>query len=311
MLGMMKVPTGPLFKMTKTLGVLLSMLSAVTLAAGFITSKKLMQQIPLLPFVFWWFASASLFLFVIILVRKDISFFGKIRGEVKTAAAIAFMGVITSVLFFAALSFLEPSFYAFLIRLATIVTIVLGVVLLKERFTSVELLGAVIALIGAFVLSYAFSNFLTLGVVLGVAAALAIGIQDFVWKTIVKDVHPVAMNFYRTFASAVAVLLYLLATKSFELVPLDMVPLLLLGSFISPVLGVFFLIKAMANLEVSKVVAIRTLEPFIVVAFAFIFFNTIPDAKELAGGTMIIVGVSVMTLFHHIRTKVRGMIGEG
>ncbi len=296
--------------MNKTLGVLLSALSALTLAAGYITSKKLLQQISLLPFVFWWFASAAFFLFVIILVRKDISFFNKIKGEVKTAAVIAFLGVITSVLFFAALSFLEPSFYAFLIRLATVVTIVLGVVVLKERFTRVELFGAVIALIGTFVLSYDVGNFLTLGVALGVAAALTIGIQDFVWKTLVKDVHPISMNFYRTFASALAVLIYLLATKSFEFVPLVQAPLLLLGAFISPVLGVFLLIKAMANLEVSKVVAIRTIEPFIVMVFAFMFFNTLPDSRELVGGTMIVAGVSVMTLFHHIRSRVRGMIGE-
>lgn len=297
--------------MTKTIGVLLSLLSALALAAGFITSKKLMQQISLLPFVFWWFASAAFFLFVIILVRKDISFFDKVKGEVKTAAAIAFMGVITSVLFFSAFSLLEPSFYAFLIRLATVVTIVLGVVVLKEKFTRIELFGAAVALIGVFVLSYNPGNFLTLGVLLGIAAALTIGVQDFVWKTMVKDVHPVTMNFYRTFASALAVLLYLLATKSFELVPLAQLPLLLFGAFVSPVLGVFFLIKAMANLEVSKVVAIRTIEPFIVVIFAFLFFNALPDAKELVGGTMIVAGVSVMTLFHHIRNKVKGMIGEG
>ncbi len=296
--------------MNKTLGVLLSLLSAVALAAGYITSKKLLQQISLFPFVFWWFASASFFLFVIILLRKDIFFFNKVKGEARTAAAIAFMGIITSVLFFAAFSFLEPSFYAFLIRLATIVTIVLGVVVLKERFTRVELFGAVIALIGTFILSYAVGNFLTLGVVLGIAAALTIGVQDFVWKTMVKNVHPVSMNFYRTFASATAVLIYLLATKSFEFVPLGQAPLLLFGAFISPVLGVFLLIKAMANLEVSKVVAIRTIEPFIVVAFAFVFFNALPDSRELVGGTMIVAGVSVMTFFHHIRSRVRGMIGE-
>jgi drug/metabolite transporter (DMT)-like permease len=97
----------------------------------------------------------------------------------------------------------------------------------------------------------------------------------------------------------------------FEAMPLQQMPLLVVAVVLSPVLGVASLIAAMSKLEISKVVTIRTLEPFIVVAYALVFFSTLPSLQELAGGSLIVAGVATMTLFHKLRNGRKVAASEG
>ncbi len=295
----------------KTQGIIYAVLSALALGTGFVTIKMLLVFLPLASLLFWWFGSAALILFLIILVRPDIEFFAKIRKEWKTALVVAFLGVICAVMFFASLTMLESSLFAFIMRLATMTTLLLGVMLLKERFTKIEIVGAAIALIGTLLLTYSPGVGVSLSMLFGIMAAIVIGIQDFLWKVFVKNTHPITMNFYRTLAIAVSLLLYVQSTSSLVLVPKGQIVFLIFAVILSPVVGVALLIAAMSRLDVSKVVTIRNLEPFAVIIYAYAFFRTLPTPAEMLGGTFIVIGIGIMSFQHQIRSRVKGMLAEG
>ena len=153
-------------------------------------------------------------------------------------------------------------------------------------------------------ISYSTQATALLGIAIVLAAVILIGIQDFFWKVLVKETHPLTINFYRTASIAAAALAYSAFKGTFELIPAEHSLFLVLGVLFSPVLGVGFFIAAMSKLEVSKVVTIRTLEPFIVIVYALIAFGTMPGARELIGGTLIVAGVALAVLFHKFKNKI-------
>jgi len=62
-------------------------------------------------------------------------------------------------------------------------------------------------------------------------------------------------------------------------------------------------------MDVSKVAIIRTLDPFIVVIYAFIAFHTFPSLSQFWGGTLVVVGVIVAMYGHALPTLLRTVKG--
>jgi drug/metabolite transporter (DMT)-like permease len=290
----------------KTIGVALAIASAFLIGSNFVISKYLLGFVHFTSYLVYWFGTASLIMLPILLFNRDFQFLKKLRTDARFFAVIAAFSILNSLLFFGSLSLLGSAFFAFVMKIATVVSILMGVILLKERFTVPELFGAALALIGAVVLTFAPGE-ITLSIIIGVVTAITIGVQDFFWKFFSRSIRPLTLNFYRTFSVSAVLLLFLSLTSGVEPLPLDRLPLLLIGVVLSPVLGMFALITAMKKLEVSKVVALRTIEPFAVVAYGLLFFNAVPTARELLGGTMLVVGVAILALFHHVAKHINGL----
>ena len=61
-------------------------------------------------------------------------------------------------------------------------------------------------------------------------------------------------------------------------------------------LGFFLFYKSLSFYEVSKAIAVRSIEPFFAVILALVILITIPTLSELIGGTLIVLGIIILSL---------------
>ena len=105
--------------------------------------------------------------------------------------------------------------------------------------------------------------------------------------------------------TALFLLLYAAIFSKLQPFPLEQLPWLTIAITVNAVFGFVFFYKALELLDVSKVAIIRTLDPFIVVAYALAVFHTLPSLQQLVGGAIVVAGVLTTMYGHNIRTMLR------
>ncbi len=214
----------------------------------------------------------------------------------KPIIIIAVLNVASAFLWFNSLSLVGPSVTAFLSRFGTIFTIILSVMFLKESFNKLELLGALVMIAGAFLLSYNGGDFIILGIVVGIILSFTFSVWQYVTKIYIKHISPVVMNQVRLMLAFTIVGVYTFATGSFSVIPINVLGLLALASLCGGVIGFILVYKAMEITDLSKISTIQSLEPFIIVVYSGLILGSIPTGYQLVGGIVIVAGAMLMVL---------------
>jgi O-acetylserine/cysteine efflux transporter len=186
---------------------------------------------------------------------------------------------------------------AFLVQFTAVFTILFGVAFFKERVTRLEAVGVLVAVAGVFVLAYGDLTLEVVSTLVLLVSALFFASANVLSKAYVENVNPVALAggnsmFVFLFVFAFAVLAGRLET-TFPSVTLVYA---FLGAVTGVVLSFILFFKALEVFEVSKTVAIRTMEPFLTAVFSFIILALTPTASQLVGGVLIVVGVVALSL---------------
>ncbi len=249
--------------------------------------------------------SAAFFLFVVgvsastlilIATRKIPETTMLIRKYWKPVVAIGVLNFISLFLWLYSLKLIGPSLTAFLARFGTIFTILMGVLFLKERFNKIELIGAIIMIGGAFVLSYNGGNFLILGVLLVLLLSLTFSLWQFLTKVYIKQINPIVMNHVRLMFTFIVIAVYVGGSRSLEIPSLNIFGIIALGSIAGGVIGFILNYKAMELTDLSKISTIQSLEPFIVALYSFIILRTIPTGYQFLGGIIIVAGTLLLVM---------------
>lgn len=238
-----------------------------------------------------WFLSASATSAGIVAFYKRENPVVYFRRNWKEGLVLGFVNFISALTWTFSIQFIGASLTSFLLRLTTIFMILLGIIFLKERLTWIEIAGAVIAIIGTFVISFDSQSLLTLGIAVAIASAFFNAIHDTLAKSLTSKMDPLVMASIRTSFSFFFLASYAAALGKIVSVPPGLFFLILIGSTMSAVIGYIFYFLSMQRLEISKVAIIRTLDPFVVMLYALIIFRTFPTTIELTGGIMIVLGV--------------------
>ena len=228
--------------------------------------------------------------------HKKVRFRSVIRNWRKVALLSLFSAT-GALLFTYGVFFFGPVTAVFLIQFSAIFTIMFGVVFFKERFTKLEAVGILLALVGVFVLTYGNLALEIVSTLVLLSAALLFASANLLSKVYVKTMSPLVLAggnsmFMLLFIAAYSVLSGRLET-TFN-------PITFAYSFLGAVTGAFLsyilFFKALEVFEVSKVATIRTMEPFWTAIFSFAILAWIPTANQLAGGALIVIGVVVLSL---------------
>ena len=228
--------------------------------------------------------------------HKKVRFRSVIRNWRKVALLSLFSAT-GALLFTYGVFFFGPVTAVFLIQFNAVFTIMFGVVFFKERFTKLEGLGLLLALVGVFVLTYGNLALEIMSTLVLLSAALLFASANLLSKVYVKTMSPLALAggnsmFMLLFIAAYSVLSGRLET-TFN-------PITFAYSFLGAVTGAFLsyilFFKALEVFEVSKVATIRTMEPFWTAIFSFAILALIPTANQLVGGALIVMGVVTLSL---------------
>lgn len=293
----------------KNAGLVYAVLSSLFLSTGFVLAKHFLQYTNPETLNVLWFSIAFAVSFAVLLLKDASKTVKTFRENWKDGLMIGGTNAIAAAFWFQSINIAGPTLTAFLIRFSTIFIIFLGIFFLKEKLHSHDIAGMMIALGGAFAISFANGDYLATGVVVALAASFAIAVHQVMSKVYVKRINVLTLVSLRTLYTALFLLIYAAVFSKLQPFPLEQIPFLLIAVIVNALFGFVFFYKALELLDVSKVAIIRTLDPFVVVVYALVLFHTLPTFNEFVGGTFVVIGVLVTMYGHNIPTLLRAVKG--
>ena len=222
---------------------------------------------------------------------------GSLRGNWGRVALMSLFSAAGSMLFTYGISLYGPVNAAFLVQFTAVFTIVFGVAFFKERFTRLEAVGILVAVVGVFVLAYGDLSLEIVGAAVLLSAALLFASANSLSKAYVKKVNPVALAGGSSMFMFLFIFAYTMFAGKLETVfPSETLVYAIIGSVTGVVLSFILFYKALTFFEVSKAATIRTMEPFLTAVFSFAILALTPTANQLLGGALIVIGVVTLSL---------------
>jgi len=194
----------------------------------------------------------------------------------------------------------EPAVTGFLGNLFPLFTTILGIIILKERFTPIESVGVFIVFAGALLTSYSgnldWKDFFIPGVGLVVLNCLGAATATIIVKAKVNNLTPEILSFNRMFWLLLFFALWMVLTK--EPISISSGALLntVIAAILDPVLAILLIYRAYKYIDASRGTIIQSTKGLIIIPVAFLYFGTLPFAHQIAGGIIAMIGVVIIGL---------------
>ncbi len=209
------------------------------------------------------------------------------------------IGVLTAaavLTFSKAISLADPSLVSFFTRLEAVFTVLLGLLLFKERLGRLALLGTTATISGALIMIHGAGDVVVVAFILGLITALCVSIQTVLAKIALQYLEPPVLVAASRLVACWLTFLYTMAFGLLQSPASTTLLVTIVGALFGPFVGIWFLYKALAVAEVSRVATLRASFPFFVTLYSALLFGTIPTLRQMVGGGIVVVGVT-LTLF--------------
>ena len=284
----------------QTNGYLYALGASFALAASFVFSKSVLNQLSMLHFGLLWFSMGVVWNGIWFLLRRD---YRSVKGDAgrKTGVAVVIAileGAATGLFYLAIKAMENPAVVSFIGNIGPVFVTLMGILLLKERFRTSQLIGIVITIMGVFVINFregGFAGFVDPGSLYVIAAAFLFSLATIVGRRMHKLLVPGYMSLIRSFF--LAVVMALLFFKSSELSPLSLSIWkdLALGSLLETLIVIVFAYQALKLIEATKTSLIISTKGVWTLVLAWVFLGVFPTGVQLVGGLLTLVGVWLIT----------------
>jgi drug/metabolite transporter (DMT)-like permease len=304
------------FQSSKTKGYLFALVATVSFSNVYIFSKAAMNEVSIGKFWIYWFAIGLSFNFLFTLFTRS---FRVLKGlRLKAYRIFLFLGVLeiaTNSTFFLAIQTIpDPSVTSFLGNLYMVFLVILGVVMLKERFMVIESVGVVITLVGAFMVGYQggnkISDFFVPGTGLVLINTFLAAYTSIVAKKTILRYNPALVNLNQTLFLFVASAIYFLFCGETLSISFNAISNIFIGSLLGPFLGILMIYYSFKYIEASRSSVIQGLKGIFVLIGSLVYLGLMPQPIQLAGGLISVLGVLVMTLPRANLFNFRGSISK-
>src|SRR3989344_3861704 len=289
--------------MTVLRGYIYAILSALLVSTIPIFAKLMLAHTNAQSGGIYFFGIAFIIISLIIILRRQFEKLKVLKTYWKPLLILGVLNAAGSVLWWFAINDVGPNLTTFLLRFENIFSVVLGLFLLKEKLNKYEAIGILIAISGAFMITR-YSNNGTISMArIGIIflAALLFSGAHFVSKMYVKKTGAFIMNYSRIIFSFIFMFFFAYSTNSFIFPNQASLEIGLAGAILSTVIGITFFLKALEHADLSKVISIRAMDPFIVVIYSYFVLADAPDMIQIVGGTTVILGILIIIQSRNIR----------
>ncbi len=281
-------------------GYIFAILSSLLMTSAFVISYMVLQKVSVATMTFYFFGFGLVGALVAVMITGKL---GKAKHLLakhwKALFILGMVGGTTAIFFFFALKLVGSSTLGFMMRFSTVFTVAMGVIYLKEAFNKGEMLGAVVMIIGALVMTFKGGEHIIAGLFIALGISLAVSLEQFFMKNYVKRIEPIVLNALRLLFTFLVVSVYTMARMDLAVPPLDVLFLIFLGSVLAVVIGFVFYFKALEIAELSKVATIRAIDPFVILIYSLIFLGSVPTGLQLAGGVLVGAGALFLVVSRH------------
>jgi len=279
-------------------GILFTLLSAVFNSSTYLLSRLILNLTNVETMLVLWFFWGNIIFFLYMFLTKGLEkILYETKRNLKSLAILGLINTVSAILWSYGILLGDLTNVTFLFRFEVIFAVLLGLILLKEKLMKLEVLGIILAIIGAFVMVYSRQLALGLGDLIMLFAALFSAISLFVTKIYSKKISSFALAYNRSVFLFIFIGIYSLGLGKINFAfSTDLLILTLTAAFVGAFLGFVFFYKSLSFYELSKATSVRSVEPFFAVIFALIFLSVAPTLPQLFGGTLIVVGIIILSL---------------
>ena len=285
-------------------GFLFSFGGALLLSTNFITVKYALRGFNPETFSLVWTAAAAVYAFVIVLAAKDSRRQIIPKGGARALLALGASTAFGMILGWKGLSELDPAFASFIWRFLPVLTILSGVILLRERLFLKEALAMGMMLVGALWSVIGRWNIVGTGVTLTLAAIFSGVLQLLIAKSQTHKLHPNVLVAYRVGIASVLIAFWVFASDAANFsVEAKYWYVTLLGAFLGPCASFLLTFRAYRYWTLSQSSLILCGQPLFTLPMAYIFLGTLPTTKEWMGGCVILLGAFWLGLIELTRAN--------
>ncbi len=291
-------------------GYILTFVGILAMSNVYIFSKAALQELKLPQFGFFWFLTGFLLIFILFIQQKS---YRRIKSFKKKDFMLLFLfGLIevssTTFFFKAIRSMPNPSIVAFMGNLGPVFVLILGFFILKERFNKIEIIGIIITLSAAFLLSYnpkwiKLNEIFIDGSQYVLIFTTLFAVSSILMKLNVAKFSPIILSLNRTF--------YLLFFSFLMMIYLDLpfqisqkaLTNVVMGAFLGPFLAAIVGLYAIQYIEVSRKSILSSTKGLFVLIGSYLYFGKFPSNIQILGGILSIIGVVLLIIGKNLMTK--------
>ena len=279
--------------MKRITGFLLIILSAACFGTLAIFGRyAYLDGLDTVTMLFLRFSLSAAIMFVILLMRRETLPRGRVLLQLIGMGALGYVG--QSFSYISAIQFASAGLVAFLLYLYPFFVAVLSMIFLRERIMPVKFLALVVALTGTG-LTAAPAGGQMAGVLLAIAAALIYSIYIIVGTHVMKHVSSVQSSTV-IFASAGFVYELFTAFTGAQFPESNFGWMAMIGMILlSTILPVVAFLAGLERIGPTSAALLSTLEPVVTVLLAAWLFGERLEPVVLAGGSLILASVLLLT----------------
>ena len=290
-------------------GLVYAVLSVMVTAVAPIATKQALGTTNLETFSVFWSLSAFIGASTYALSKGGFNAFRMFRQCWHFVFAIGVLTAAIVLIFSTAVRLVDPALVSFFTRFEIVFTMILGMLLFRERLNRLELFGVTATVSGALIMTYRAGEIILFAFALGLTNSLLVSIRTLLGKVAVQHLEPAVLVALSRLIACLLALLYAIAFGVLQLPSSTNLLIIIIGAFFGPFLGFMLLYKALSLSEVSRVSALRTSFPFFVALYSFLLFRTIPSPRQMLGGGIIVAGILVLIGGRRSSALVTGNLG--
>ena len=290
------------FKSEEWKGYVFALVGTIAFSSLYVFSKAGLNQVELAQFGLYYFGIGFLLNLIFVLATGKIrQLSGISRNVIGLLVVLGVIDIFSNITFFMAIRAIpDPSVTSFLGNLFPVFMTILAISFLKERFTLIETLGALMAIGGAFIISYSGelewrklfipgTGFVVMNTFL--AASIAVIVKKNVQKA-----SPEVFNLNSNGWIFLFFLGYFLWSGQSVVIPAKAFQNIALGAFFGSFVGLLSFFYSYRYITASRSSIIQSLKGIFVLIIAYFYLDKFPLVVQLWGGGITIAGVLVMTM---------------
>ena len=277
-------------------GFLLAFVSVIAVSNVYIFSKVALNEVSLPQFGVYWFSFGLLWILLYAWYKKSFTLFKGLSS--RCYLVLVFLGsieVISTYFFFKAIyTISNPTIVSFIGNIAPALIITLSFFILKERFNSLEFWGILLAISGAFIISYKGNGSVDMfidGAQYIVYSSLLNAVNAVIIKKKINKIHPTVLTINRSTFLLVFSIIALVTIKESIAIPFSALKNIFIGSLLGPFLTVIAGYLSLQYIPLSRKAIITSTRGLFVLAGSYFYFGEFPDFIALIGGAVTIIGV--------------------
>ncbi len=286
----------------QTKGSLLALIAALALANSFIFSKSALNTIHFVQFGLVWFSMGLVWLIAYIIISGDLKEIRKLnqKGHLYTFLVGLFEALGTAFFYIALKKVDNPAIVSFLGNAGPVFVTLFGVILLKEIYSRLEILGVILAISGIFAISFQ-SGAVSGGLFMPGTEWIILASLMFATGTIIgrKQIHQLSPSLLSLIRVVLLFVVFLVLFISLDLdlkLPVKAYRDMAIGSFLEALVTMVAAYSALKYIQAIRMSILVNSKSIWVLISAFIFFRMIPETHQLIGGFLSLAGVILLTI---------------